>query len=546
MTRLGAAGADEARWRAMAGGEADLDDGRGERERRDGGERRRWWWLYAVVALAAAAWSLGVPLMTGHDEVGQSIRAAAVARGEVLGVPVAGWNNTLVNVHAPEAYAGAARVGDCFLGRPYDALLGMATPPPGRRHCASLDGGRRLAYLETNQHRNPPAYPLVLGLPTLGFPDQLGAYLMRLVGVLVCAALLTSGLMTVRRFRVPRLAALAALVVMTPEVIYVAGTSNTAGLETAASFALWAAALAVALGPAEPDARLVRRAGVALVALVLARPMAPAFALIALAVAAYLATPERRRAVWARRDVRRWLIAGGLAAATTIAWVVDLQVRFPVDSPGTAGLVDAFGRVGWWMRGMVGVFGSTDVIPPVGLHVLWGAAVVVVLVWSLRRAPRRAGVLSVGLIVGAVLLLLSGSGLNFPDTGVWWQGRYVLPLVMGGVLTAAAAARPGAARDRAPARWGPTLLAGLVGLQAWAFLYAVRHYAVGYGGTANPLRYLSDPLWSPPYGPDALYAVLFVAGLAAASAAVWRAAGAAEAIPEPAPDPAVAVAPSPA
>jgi hypothetical protein len=524
----------------MAGAEADQDAS-------GGSERRRWWRLYAVLALAAAAWSLGVPLMTGHDEVGQSIRAAAVARGEVLGVPVPGWLNTVVRVHAPEAYGGAARMGNCFLGRPYDPLfVGMPTPPPGRHHCPTLDGGRRLAFLKTNQHRNPPAYPLVLGLPTLAFPDQLGAYLMRLVGVLVCTALLASGLVTVRRFRVPRLVALAALVVVTPEVIYLAGTSNTAGLETAASFALWTAALALALAPAEPDPRLVRRAGVALVALALARPMAPAFALVALAVAAYLAPPERRRVLWARRDVRRWLVAGGVAAATTLAWVVDLQIRFPVDAPGTPGLVDAIGRVPWWMRGMVGVFGSTDVIPPAGLHVLWGAALVAVLAWSVRRAPRRAGVVAIGLIVAAVLLLLSGSGLDFPDTGVWWQGRYVLPLVIGGVLTAAAAARPDGDGDRAPARWGPPLLVGLVGLQAWAFLYAVRHYAVGYGGTANPLRYLVDPDWSPPYGPDALYAAAFVAALAAVSIAVWRSAAPAGSPAEPAPDPAVAVAPSPA
>src|SRR5262245_50106994 len=44
--RLGAAATDEARCRAMAGGEADLD-GTEERGRRDAGQRRHWWRLSA-------------------------------------------------------------------------------------------------------------------------------------------------------------------------------------------------------------------------------------------------------------------------------------------------------------------------------------------------------------------------------------------------------------------------------------------------------------------------------------------------------------------
>ena len=139
-----------------------------------------------------------------------------------------------------------------------------------------------------------------------------------------------------------------------------------------------------------------------------------------------------------------------------------------------------------------------------------------------------------GLAVAGVALLVSGQGLAFPDTGYWWQGRYVLPLLTGALLTAAAASRrpqPGEA-DPPPAppaepaavgRWGPRLLGLLVALQGWAWLYTARHYAVGYGGTVNPLRFLLDPGWSPPYGPAALYATLYAAALAAASALVWRA-----------------------
>jgi hypothetical protein len=489
-------------------------------------ERRRWWLLFALVALAASAWSLGAPLMTGHDEAGQAVRSAALVRGELLGEPVPGWRNTLVTVRAPKAYRDAAAAGDCFLGRPFDEFPGLTPRPAGRGDCPSLDGGNRLVEVQTNQHRNPPLYPLVLGLPTLLSPDQPGAYLMRLVGVAICAALLASGLVTVGRFRARRLVALAALVVVTPEVVYVAGTSNTAGLELAASFALWMSALALAVGPAEPDARLVRRAGVALVALAVARPLAPAFAVAAVVVAALLASPERRRALRVRRDVWLWLAAGAVAAATTAAWLIDLRRRLPTGATVGSGLADAVGLLPWWLRGMVGVFGSTDVIPPAGLHLAWGAVAAVVLAWSLARAPGRAAAVAAVLAAGGLVLLVTGQGLSVPDTGVWWQGRYVLPLLMGAVLTPAGAARPraGGHRAEAPGRGGPLLLGTLVALQAWAFLYAVRHYAVGYGGTANPLRYLLHPDWTPPYGPALGWAALFTAALAGTATVVWRSA----------------------
>ena len=499
-------------------------------------ERRRWWLLFALVGLAAAAWSLGTPLMTGHDEDGQAARSAAAVRGELLGTPVPGWRNTLVTVHAPEAYQDAAAAGVCFLGQPFEAIDGLVPRPPGRGDCPSLDGGPHQVEVVTNQHRNPPLYPLAIGLPTLLSPDQPGAYLMRLAGVAICAALLASGLVTVSRFRSPRLAALAALVAVTPEVVYVAGTSNSIGLELAASFALWMSALALALGPAEPDGRLVRRAGVALVALAVARPLSPVFAVAAIVVAALLASPERRRALRARRDVWLWLGAGAVAAGTTVAWLIELRRRMPTGAFPGAGLSDAVGLVPWWLRGMVGVFGSTDVIPPVALHLAWGAVAVVVVAWSLARATARAAV-AVGVLAGGgIVLLVSGQGLSIPDTGVWWQGRYVLPLLMGAVLTAAAAARPGTEHPaEAPSRSGPLLLGGLVALQAWAFLYAVRHYAVGFGGTANPLRYLFHPDWTPPYGPDLLYAALFTAALAGTAALVWHSAVVAHAAqPDPA------------
>src|SRR5262249_31053275 len=79
--------------------------------------------------------SLGTPLRTGHDEGDQAVRSAAAARGEVLGNPVPGWHNGLVEVHVPEAYAKVDAIGGCFIGRPYAKFPGAPTAPPGRGPC---------------------------------------------------------------------------------------------------------------------------------------------------------------------------------------------------------------------------------------------------------------------------------------------------------------------------------------------------------------------------------------------------------------------------
>ena len=165
------------------------------------------------------------------------------------------------------------------------------------------------------------------------------------------------------------------------------------------------------------------------------------------------------------------------------------------------------------MRGSVGVFGSTDVIPPAALHIGWGVITSTVVVLAVRRAPRRGQVVVGGLTVLALGLLVSGEGLAIPDTGYWWQGRYVMPFLIGAVVTAGAlGSRTVLGRTASLATIG-----ALVALHLWAFLYAARHYAVGYGGTAQPWRFLTDPVWTPPTGPAALWAVVLVGGLAAAN-----------------------------
>lgn len=482
-------------------------------------ERRRWWVYFGLLLAMTGAWSLATPLMTGHDEGGNAARAAAVVRGQLIGTPLPGWDNALVEVEVPEGYGRADAMGECFLGVPYERLYGMTLPPPGRTDCPSFSGGDDRATALTTQHRHPPAYHALVGLPTLPFPGAPGAYLMRLVGAALCSALLASALVSIRHFVNQRLVALGVLVALTPEVVYLAATVNTAGPEAAASIGLWTSGLALATSDGTDDRVLVRRAGVALVVLVLSRPMSPLFAALAIGVSAAVAGRDRVTALARRGDVRRIGALGALAVAAALAWLLYVQVRWSVPPFEGRGVADSVGRMGWWMRGVVGVFGSTDIVPPVGLPFLYGAIALAVVAVGLRSARLRDRAIVVGLLVGSVAMLVSGEGLAVPQTGFWWQGRYVLPILIGGVITATVVAR-----GRPAVRWGPLAIAGLCAVHVALFGYAARHYAVGYGGTANPLRFFTDPVWSPPPGPAALYAVVFTASLAALGTTVWRSA----------------------
>ena len=490
---------------------------------------RRWWWVaFGVLLAACATWSLSVPPMTGPDEWAHAYRAAAIVRGEPTGTPAPPpFGNALATVEVPEAVADAGLAGRCHLGEPRERLAAVESVP-GASDCPELSGGSRLVPAHTSEHRAPPVYYLLVGLPTLAFPSVFGTYLMRLVGAALCSALLASAFVSLLRLRGNRLAVLGAAVALTPAVPYYAGVTNTAGLEMAATFGLWASGAALVRGPGGPDRRLVTRAGVALVLLVLARGLSPGYAALGLAALGLVAERGRVRELGRRADVRAW---GALTAAAVVAsgaWLVYVHAAFALPHRDGIGVADGIAELRWDLRDLVGVFGSTDVVPPVAVHLAWAGAFLLVLLAAAVWGARRHALLAAVVALGAVALLVSGEGLSVPQTGMWWQGRYVMPLVIGAALLATTGGRGADAGDAPrPARGvrlvGPPLLALLVALQLWSFLYAVRHYAVGPAGPRHPIRFLRNAEWTPPVAPAFVWAGVMAAALVAGAVLAWRA-----------------------
>src|SRR6476619_8138097 len=74
--------------------------------------RRTWWSLFTLFLLGCLVWAVATPLMASADEGAHAVRAAGVARGQLLPerkrLIVESWVQ-----HVPEVYA-ANGSGGCF------------------------------------------------------------------------------------------------------------------------------------------------------------------------------------------------------------------------------------------------------------------------------------------------------------------------------------------------------------------------------------------------------------------------------------------------
>jgi predicted membrane protein DUF2142 len=484
-----------------------------------------WWCLFGFLAAILVAWAIETPLLAGTDEASHAIRAEALVRGQLVGdglvkvggIPIA------TSVRVPEAFRHANR-SDCFV------LNQNRTPT-----CApAFTGGHRLIRAITNQYRSPPAYYAIVGLPTLVLPAAAGVYAMRLLSAIASAALLASALLSALRLRHGGLVATAVLAAATPEALHLGGLVNSNGLEIAAAICVWSTVAAILLGPSEPNQRLVARAGVSLVVLILARGLSPLFAVFAVLVIVGLAQRDRLVLLARRHDVRAWLgasVVSGLAAA---AWLLYIKVDYPLNRPGS-GLVHAIDQTPVYLRQAVGVFSfrstgvfnQQDISLPAVVYVGWALAITLLVVVALPLASRR-GVTALVIVTGSAFALpVLVDGLSIPPIGVPWVGRHGLPLLVGIPILAAAIATSSARSSQHTKllkRVGVSVLAVVVVAHVVAFGAAVQRWAVGGAGTANPIGFLFDPRWSPPV-PSAVLLLLFlggVGGLAAFAAGALR------------------------
>jgi hypothetical protein len=467
--------------------------------------RRLWLVTFLLVGFACAAWTFAYPRLGGPDESQHAIRAAAVARGQLLGRHDNRYGNLDLVVSVPESYGQTANV-DCYW--PTMDTTPNCLPPISSRS--------RLVDATTYEFRGPFFYYAVVGAPTVLFPSLAGIYLMRLVNALLCAALLASAFTVAARLRsMPLLVGV--FVAITPEVLFLGGVINSNSVEAAAGICLWTTMVAVLRAPEESWRALIRTAGIAAVVLVASRGLSPLFLVICIAAIGLITPRTRLRQLLARRDVHRWALVITIATVACAAWTAYVVRKYPLNVAGL-GWSRAFAQIPGFGRGAIGDFviqgrllALRQVPLPVFVYLAWATAMILLLVAATRSARRRELLVLAGLIAISILVPVAGAALG--AGGQYWVGRHVLAIACGIPILAGIYATPHDARaiNKRRSPWFG-LLAALIGGQVLAFAWTLHRYIVGGSATFNPLSFLFSPNWSPPL-PPALLVAAFTASL---------------------------------
>jgi len=492
--------------------------------------RRRWLVAFALIAALGTAWAVATPIFASPDEPAQVIRAVAVARGQLLGtefgphnvppypVPVdkKPWLSGLA-VNVPAVYQHWGNI-NCVVFNLF---------PPATANCLKFTGGDHDARALTYVGRYPPWYYLGVGGLTRFVPAGRGqVYAMRILTVLLAAALLASAAVTLLELTEHRVALLGLAVAITPMTLFMVASVNSSAVEIAAAIGVWVHGLAMAVGP-DPavDRRLLDRFGVAAVLLVLARPGSMIWLALIVLVLAGCAGWHRLRALWAAGRARVWAAAVATAVVADLAWFTyadtwDLRRSFlavPVGGSTGAVLRASLSQEYGWLRQMVGVFGWLDTPAPVATFAIWLAVLGLLLVAAVVTGRRFGAPLAA--VLGLCVAVPVAYQLKLAHTiGYFWQGRYLLPLAAGVPIIAGVAV--GLSRGRIHlGRRGVTVAASFLALASFlAFAEALRRYTVGIHGR---ILFFTAARWEPPI-PSVLLLVLFAATLVGAVYALSR------------------------
>lgn len=450
---------------------------------------------FAAMFAACAAWAIALPPGASPDEPDHFIRAAAVARGQVLGEE--GAQPWLRDVQVPAGIANS-RAWLCYSGDSYVDASCMPDLPP--------DSTEVTAYTSAGLYN--PVYYAMVGLPTLWTNDaETALYGARLLSAAWCCLLLAAGFTFVHVLFGRRWAGLVTIAVATPMVVFLAATINPNGVEIAATFAAMTGCLYLARrgGNAPWWALVPLTVAVMLVATV--RGLGLLF--LALVAATALASASRERVMELLRS-RRVQVALALMLAVSLwaAWwtlstgTLGAMGKFPgagETSPLAAFMVIVSRTIA---PGLVGHFAWHDVLAPsftyFAYSLIMGVLVLIALAVGSRRALVPVGVAGVGWL----LIPPTVQAISITNSGYIWQARYAIPALTTLVVLAAFVVidhLAGSERLRSIAQRGIFILCTL-GLIAHlgAMEQVQRRFGVSMTGSLDGAY--TGPNWSPPAG----------------------------------------------
>ncbi len=484
--------------------------------------RLAWWISLAVFSLLGGLWAVSSPLMSVPDEPAHTIKAVALAHGQLRGrdervVSANPGNPERLDTHVtvPRAYAELDQQRACYNFSP--------TTPAG---CAPAVG-TDMTLVDATSYTGtyPPLYYAMVGWPSRLLTPYRALYAMRLCSVLVCSALLASALVSLRQVA-PGGAGMAAIALsVTPIVVFLMGSINPSGFEIAAAFAAWASLLDLLCQRGRPSARLVTRVVVATTCFAAARPLSPLFAVLVVG-AVVLASARRPRIRELAHDRRvqvgtTVLLVGFVVSTGWVLWSKTYDSFAGSPQPGLTfrvALHHAIDLEPWHTRQMYGVFGWLDSPAPWRMALPWLLVALAMAVVALLVGSWRQRAILASWLVGCVVLPLVAEANRAAAYGYIWQGRYTLPLAVGvPVLAAWIIAQPGRLPRRLLEVASLLIIAGMAVGQLIAHGIALTRYSVAIPGR-QAFGYLGGHGWRPPVN---LWLLALIAVVATAAYGLW-------------------------
>lgn len=483
-------------------------------------------WLipFALLAALSVLWALASPVFSVPDENAHVAKAVAQSHGEVIGRTDPDRPHLIVDL--PEGYDYNHGVM-CYIFHPEisadcPAEFGDGT---GMRDFATWVGAYN------------PVYYAIVGWPSSILDQGVPAvYAMRIISALLSAALLAFAFQAGLARRASGWMPFGLAFLAMPMTVYLAGSVNPNGVEIAAGAALWVSLIRLLESYAPPgaDRPLLPRwylwavVSIASAFLVNARAIGPAWLVVIIAACLLMAGRDAVRSLFADRVAYAWMGAIAAVSAFAIAWTLgtgNASGQASVDDAPFVGASPVLGtfvmlrRTGEWVHQAIGYFGWVDTTLPSAAYTIVYVVLGFLTLLALLAGGRRGFWTVLGVCLGAVLVPALIQGFQMGRTGLIWQGRYSIVLLVAiPIVSAVVLSSPGAGRLAFLARRAAWL--GPVGVSVFggfAFAYALRRYSVGLDSTWTAM--FTRPEWQPPLGASALIAAhaivsaLFVAWL---------------------------------
>jgi Predicted membrane protein (DUF2142) len=463
--------------------------------------RRAWLTTFVLATLLSGLWAWANPLFAAPDEQTHVIRAVALDHGQLIGEKLAGRFRELQTdrpsfrvVQVPEVYEWRT---PCFAFQPEQ------TPT-----CQQFAGSTRNVDSITTAGRHPPAYYAVVGIASRVWSPGSGTVrAMRLMTAAVAGALIASAANAIRR-TASSIVTTGMLFALTPMALFLSGTVNPSAPEIAGAIALWTSGLVlVSRSEDRVDNRLVNVAGISACVLVLSRQLAPLWLGVIAATALMYGNRASLRNILRSGVARLWAIPIAACILFQVGWVIVVKpldtsvlARPEIDATTSEIVRSTLGAGFTRYREMIGVFGWQDTAAPALTYVFWTGGIGLLTLLALAWSKRRHVAVLLALLAVTVVAPLALEGSAYRDVGgIFWQGRYTLPIAVGiPILATMAIAATGRAEQVVRPRLALVLGIGIAIAHILAFAQNLRRYTVGYRGE---IQYWKNATWSPPVSP---------------------------------------------